>query len=448
MEILTFEKDLLGLQEFAARLESFIAIEQRYVEGSLVVGLSSKFGTGKSTFLRMWKDSLQKKESPHYIVISLNAWESDYYGDPLFAIVSALVDSITEEGEKADDIVEAVKDVGWFCTAIANQMASKTTGIDPMAAGKFAKRKKNSREKDLQLIPQDAFSIYESRKNAMNSLKGAIQNFIQEEKRQVLFLVDELDRCRPDYAISYLETIKHIFDINGAVFVLAADKEHLENSAKTAFGVDLDFDEYYRRFVHREVELPKISSKGYTNIVSEYVSFYLKVESSRNCYMKLEVSRIENISELIVLTKLTPRQIQSVFRILGHVLETTEDKKDSMNWCWAVGTIMMSTLKIAHPPIYNLLGTQELPPQEALDFFKEQLNVEYADWWFSLCLTGGALKREESETNEMIFENVGLKDGNIQPKDLSQFFAGWGTHRSSLGLTKIYEKIEQLEHWK
>ena len=93
----------------------------------------------------------------------------------------------------------------------------------------------------------DTFSIYQGRKEAMSKLRAAIKKFVEESKRRVLFLVDELDRCRPDYTISYLETIKHIFDVQGAVFVLAADRQQLENSAKTAFGPNLDFEEYYRK---------------------------------------------------------------------------------------------------------------------------------------------------------------------------------------------------------
>jgi len=65
--------------------------------------------------------------------------------------------------------------------------------------------------------------MYQGRKAAMESLKKAIREFVAASEPRVLFLVDELDRCRPDYAITYLETIKHIFDIKGAVFLLAAD---------------------------------------------------------------------------------------------------------------------------------------------------------------------------------------------------------------------------------
>jgi KAP family P-loop domain len=93
MNITTFDKDLLDLRPFTERLERFIEIERQFIEGSLVVALSSRFGSGKTTFFQMWKADLEsrREEQNTPLVISLNAWESDYYGDPLFAIISGLV---------------------------------------------------------------------------------------------------------------------------------------------------------------------------------------------------------------------------------------------------------------------------------------------------------------------------------------------------------------------
>jgi hypothetical protein len=148
MNISTFEEDLLELEEFANRLEEFIATEHEYVEGSLVLGLSSKYGSGKTTFLEMWQISLERKdgESDKPLVVSLNAWESDYYGDPLFAIISALVECLQEKGKTVDSLVNAARDFGWFATAIGNQVVNKVTGIDAVAAGELAERKKGERK--------------------------------------------------------------------------------------------------------------------------------------------------------------------------------------------------------------------------------------------------------------------------------------------------------------
>ena len=450
MRISTFNEDLLELSDFAKRLERFIAIEEHYVEGGLVVGLSSRFGSGKSTFLQMWQSSMlnEEEEQDTPLVILLNAWESDYYGDPLFAIISALVNGIKKEGKSADQIINAAKDIGWFSTAIGGQVVKKFTGIDAVAAGDLADKKKKNRD-DKPNLPSDTFSIYEGRKNAMSSLREAIIEFAEGNTPKILFLVDELDRCRPDYAISYLETIKHIFDIKGTVFLLAADRQHLENSAKTAFGADLDFDEYYRKFVHREVSLPEISNLNYQKIASKYVKLYLESEGKRNCFMKLDSSRVDNIVELIGGLNLTPRQIQEVFRILGHILETSEEKKGQLRWCIAVGSILMAVLKIANHRIFSLLGTQQLSPEEAFEFFNNQISDTYTDWWFTLCLTGGGLKVEEDEKPENIMKKVGLlnEDNKVnQISELGQWFSGWG-HISTNKLTQVYDKIEQLDQW-
>ena len=132
MNITSFDNDLLGLRPFAERLQRFINVEHQYVDGSLVIALSSKFGSGKTTFFQMWKGDLDSstKDPTTPLVISLNAWESDYYGDPLFAIISGLVDRVEENGRSADSIIDAAKDIGWLVTAIGGQMVGKVTGID------------------------------------------------------------------------------------------------------------------------------------------------------------------------------------------------------------------------------------------------------------------------------------------------------------------------------
>lgn len=452
MEITTFKDDLLGLEGFAERLERFIATEHDYVEGGLVLALASKFGSGKTTFLTMWKSSLEnannKTDKP--LVISLNAWESDYYGDPLYAIISALVERLETKGRSAATLVNAAKDLGWFVTAMGGQVVKKMTGIDAVEAGDLAEKKKKKRQ-DAVPILSDTFSMYQGRKAAMESLKKAIREFVAASEPRVLFLVDELDRCRPDYAITYLETIKHIFDIKGAVFLLAADREQLENSAKTAFGPNLDFEEYYRKFIHREITLPPISESGYQSIASRYINYYLERESSRHCFMKLEQPRVDNIAELVGALKLTPRQIQEAFRILGHIFSTSEENAGRLRWCLAVGSIVMAVLKIGEPRVFHLLGSQRLEPKEAADFLKQLPSIERrVEWWFFLFYTGGGLLTEKEETLETIMKRAGLGnegDYSNYHQHLWQWQEGWG-HSSSSGLSKIHAMIEQISQWK
>lgn len=451
MKILTFEDDLFELEDFSHRLENFIATEHDYVEGSLVLSLTSKYGSGKTTFLEMWKSSLDRKDetTDKLLVISLNAWESDYYGDPLFAIISALVESLETEGQSANTLVNAAKDFGWFATAIGGQIVNKVTGIDAVAAGELAEKKKEKREETAQNIP-DTFSIYQDRKATMESLKEAIKTFVAASEPRVLFLVDELDRCRPDYAITYLETIKHIFDIKGVVFLLAADRQQLENSAKIAFGSNLDFEEYYRKFIHREITLPPVSEAGYMRLASKYVNYYLEREGERRCFMKLERHRVENISELIGALKLTPRQIQEVFRVLGHIFSTSDENKGSLPWCLAVGSILMAALRIGDPRMFHLLGAQQLECEEAVKYLNKLMGDKNVEWWFILLLTGGGLRKNDEETAEELMKRAGFanEDDDIyMRRELGQWSQGWGFSGTGR-ISEIHKKIEQISQWK
>jgi len=184
-----------------------------------------------------------------------------------------------------------------------------------------------------------------------------------------------------------------VFDIQGAVFILAADREQLKNSAKTAFGPNLDFEEYYRKFIHREVALPPISDDGYKQLNAAYLDHYLEKDGLRNCFMDLNSAQTRNIHELAAALKLTSRQIQEVFRILGHIFATTNENKGRLRWCLAAGSIAMAALKVGDSVAYRLLGHQEFEPQKALGFLRELLpDGRGAEWWFKLFLTGGGVE--------------------------------------------------------
>lgn len=449
INISDFSEDLLGRQPFAEQLERFISVEHEYVAGSLVIALSASFGSGKSTFLSMWKESLSKKEDGEKpLVINLNAWESDYYGDPLFAIISAIIETVDSTDESPAKLVEAAKDFGNFVTAIGNQVAKKFSGIDAIAAGKHAQEKKEQRAITEELAP-DSFSLFQDRKNAMRALKDAIQDFVSNCDSQVLFLVDELDRCRPDYAISYLETIKHIFDVKNAVFLLAADRHQLECSAKTAFGADLNFDEYYRKFIHREITLPKLDEQNYGLIAQKYVHHYLCGHGNRNCSMAFQQDQLNNITELITALKLTPRQLQEVFRVMGHIFESPSATPGKIYWCLEAGTILLTSLKIGDNETYQGICSKRISPNDMFIYLTAHLKLKNSNWWFMLLLTGEGLSTAPNANKLKILQKLNFKtEFNEEPTDryIAQWASGWGHGRSN-SLQIIHEKIENLSRW-
>ncbi len=140
-----FDNDKLALKPFCEKLEQFVTIDHDFAEGGLVIGLTSPFGTGKSSFLRMWKSDLDRRrivqESLPQAVI-LNAWELDYCDDPLFAILAKLAQAVpVTDQSKMTAVREAASDFGYFTLSLANDFASKATGLDAIKAGEMRRKK-------------------------------------------------------------------------------------------------------------------------------------------------------------------------------------------------------------------------------------------------------------------------------------------------------------------
>jgi hypothetical protein len=100
-----------------------------------------------------------------------------------------------------------------------------------------------------------------------DELTKAVQQLSSFNKKPTLvFFIDELDRCRPDFAISLLERIKHMFDIDNVVFVLSIDKRQLEAATAAIYGAQIDAAEYLRKFIDIEFGLPRPSSKRFVEM--------------------------------------------------------------------------------------------------------------------------------------------------------------------------------------
>ena len=144
MEISNFDEDLIDLQGFADRLEIFIDTESKYVNDSLVLCLDGKFGSGKSTFLKMWENKILNAENndDNKLIVNISAWEDDYCGDPLFSIISVLLDGLEKINKDTEKLQKIAKDTGWFLISIGDQVVNKISRVNISEATDAVKVKK------------------------------------------------------------------------------------------------------------------------------------------------------------------------------------------------------------------------------------------------------------------------------------------------------------------
>ncbi len=236
-----FENDRLGRKEEILTLTPMI----KNITSPVVMAVNSPWGMGKTAFIKMWNAYLQKEGVPS---LCFNAWETDFASDPFVPFMGEMEKQMsgfrgkskqfqtaawTAVKRAAESIVPVFADIG--VAGIAGAKAGEV-------AGKLA-------SKTLETYQTDTAKIAK--------FKGALEKFTDSGQSRVVVFVDELDRCRPDYAVKTLERIKHLFDVPGLAFVLAIDREQLCHSINGLYGANLDSQTYLRRFVDFDYALKK-----------------------------------------------------------------------------------------------------------------------------------------------------------------------------------------------
>ena len=222
-----FANDRLGRREHVKAVCRAIA----EMEGPAVVALDGGWGTGKTAFLAMCTAWLQSEfEIP---VVGFNAWSQSHTQMPLVDLVSAL----TAEGKPAArPLRERVAAVGWHLA-------------------KFGTRGLVDRDVIAEVMVSEG--SWDTAEKETAEFKRQLQIWAEASgPRGLVVCVDELDRCRPEYALSLLEVIRQLFDVSGVVVLLATNRNELAHSVKSIFGGDFNADRYLRRIVDRTVQLP------------------------------------------------------------------------------------------------------------------------------------------------------------------------------------------------
>lgn len=449
-ETITFEDfDCFELKKFCNRLEAFANVEHDYVEGSLVLALNAGFGSGKTTFIEMWQNSLlSRREKGEFVPmpVVLNAWESDHCGEPLLAVLAGLVEAVenwrgTDTPNKSK-FKKAAKEVGWFATGLANEFVAKWTGLNSVKAEEYVTKKTG-----IPKVPTpDFIEMYQQRIGALKGLKSELRTAFGGPNPKVLVFVDELDRCRPDYAVSYLETIKHVFDIDGMAFVLAVDYEQLKGSTLALYGSHLMFDEYFRKFCHRTFELPSMNQDSYRRIAGKYVHRYLASEGKRITMFDLSSQIEQRVIEVVQALRMRPRQIQEAFRIMGHTMQTLDESKSGkILWGYATGCILLSCFRVGRPETFHRYRKEKGGVRDLCLEILALMGIKDAQWWIQVALAGSRSYETPKEFFADLLVELGYSNGN--PESVERFLSGYSEafNRNENQLHRIANMIEEAQ---
>jgi len=151
----------------------------------------------------------------------------------------------------------------------------------------------------LSTIAEERMAAYEEQQNSISSFRIILEkaaNEVSRDERPLVVMIDELDRCRPTYAIELLEIAKHLFSVPGIIFVLAVNRSELEHSVKAIYGGEFDGIGYLHRFFDIDFRLPKPNRKRFISEVlhSTEIHEYFK-RTKDGSAQRTGLEEVENI---------------------------------------------------------------------------------------------------------------------------------------------------------
>ncbi|WP_236689940.1 KAP family P-loop NTPase fold protein [Photobacterium angustum] len=245
-----FDNCKLNRKEYGVFLSNYLVGETN----GFVLNLNGSWGAGKTEFLKRFYTHLLEEKHP---VIYIDAWESDFSKEPLTVITSELLTQL-ESFNNGIGSQENTKRLKQF---LSKAIKATAVGVAGYASKKYLDDStvgSNAMMKYFDESPTDFMkqltSEYSQQIEAIQKIRECLSQLAKVLKSNygaeipVVVLVDELDRCRPTYAIEMLEVIKHFFKTENFVFLIATDTDQLSHSINAVYGYNFDSKQYLKKF--------------------------------------------------------------------------------------------------------------------------------------------------------------------------------------------------------
>lgn len=326
--------DVLGRGSFVDNVKRVVDIISDSKKGCCF-SINGKWGSGKSFVLELLEKELKMWQSEEtcdnkYLVFHYDCWKYDYYDEPIISIVSSMLEETKKELQLLRNVDTDTKNV-WktaedILLEIAGNLCKNKIGIDLV--------KVINQDLMQNRIPE--FDELYGFKKALEHTRDQMRK-ISENKTMVI-VVDELDRCLPNYSIKILERLHHIFDgVDNIIVILSIDKAQLSKSIKDIYGYeDADIDKYLRKFITFEIRLDNGVPEGFLQKYETYASFFDIDE--------LESAQLEELFKKISegLDMRCQERIFAKAEII-HKLIATDDIRDSSIMAFEILFLMVTS---------------------------------------------------------------------------------------------------------
>lgn len=450
-----FKYDVLGRVAAAETLTNLLT----GCDESLVIAINAPWGFGKTTFVRMLRQHLENNKIHS---IYLNAWENDFSSDSFVTLLGDIDLALKnfgrneEERTQIERRLDQAKTVGKKIIKAAIPAAVKlaTSGIIDLSKESediLADTAEKIAEQQIQQYEEARKSVAVFREKLSELGDAAARAGEGDSDNPIVIFVDELDRCRPTYAISYLESVKHFFAVPNIVFILSFDRVQLGHSIKSLYGSEMDVDGYLRRFVDIELNLP---APDYEKFVSSaFTKFGLDEFFASRQSPTFRYDKQQSISALTQLGKsldLSLRELERACTALSLAARSTEPN-------FHIYPLLLMTLiglKIKNPSLYNRFLTYDADHKEILKYLqrsesgREFVTTNYGmalEAHLASCRTGRHRDRELASEYTAVAQAENTSPGEKErARWIADLLEKWDFRESFGTLGYLTQKIDLL----
>ncbi len=415
------DRDLLERKGIGKRLSDLL----EKVDDPVVLAVDGAWGSGKTHFLKRWVGAHAVENDGRATTVYFDAFANDFIEDPLIGLTGSIGERLPSAKQRVSwkkakkVVVKVARPLFRVGAALATAGATELTGpiIDAAieAGGKEA---------------EEAVEAFWRREDGRRAAMQQFQNALAEITKDgsvLIIVVDELDRCRPDYALATLEVIKHFFAVERVHFVLGVNMDALEHIVRVRYGAGINATDYIKRFVSLSIQLPKYVGDGV--VLRAQLKYFRTAADEMGIDARAGNIALDQLELAIAHNEITLRDIEKILTRLVVLPRS----KELGEFPFGFQTVIIA-----------LVLWQVLQPDYFRRAFRRTLTMKEIDAFFGI--TTSMLERHSQSYNHDAYLLSGiwrfaLTGESIIETDKADFARTFD--RSGRGVSKVLEAIER-----
>lgn len=350
--------------------------------------IDGDWGTGKTEFCHKLINKFREKHEK-YRLLYVDAFQADHADNPLLTVLSGVIGLLPNEKDKSTLRQKAMPVARFAAAAVGKAVVSHVLkqSTDDLADG----LEKTLQDAADQAIDASVKALLKDHEEAQKNIQALQTTLAQITKDSpIIIFIDELDRCRPDFAVQMLEVIKHTFNVEGLQFVLVTNTRQLKAAINHRYGHQVDAQRYLDKFLKFSFRLPNfvVGHRGHEDdrqlVAIEH--FWRLLENSESLKQSDLVAHRNFVSEfsksLVQQNHLSLREVETFVRHLEIYQQLSKGLEAQINYGYQILRIFGVFVFCFHPQISesleknnadadqlaSLLGTTGLPDYQSESF--------------------------------------------------------------------------------